>query len=378
MDSNRDIGSQEPPSVSESSLASGIVSKPFQFRLSTVFWVTGSCALLFAVVRAVGPENLGTFAGGVFLIVALAMLFAGAVAIVFPFAFFFVRVFISLSLSASVGAQRLADFVKRNRRAVGISLSIALTAGGLLAITLPPPSQGEPHPRMHAASNLRQLAMALVMYASEKGTYPPAYIADENGKPMHSWRVLILPYIGQQDLYDAYDFSEPWNGPNNRQLHDEVVELYQFQNRYASDEERATAYVAIVGAETMWPGEVPVELTNRPFESLGRTIQLVEVENSGIHWMEPRDLRMETLQECLDSPVNFQWEVRQPAGAQQSGEDLDGDYAWVAWVDGTVEAIAPNDLPGLVSRCRLPGLVEEGVSADCGVIATEAADGATN
>ncbi|HEV3023824.1 MAG TPA: DUF1559 domain-containing protein, partial [Pirellulales bacterium] len=43
----------------------------------------------------------------------------------------------------------------------------------------------------------------------------PAFVADDEGKPMHSWRVLILPFIEQQPLYDQYDFSEPWNGPHN-------------------------------------------------------------------------------------------------------------------------------------------------------------------
>ena len=35
---------------------------------------------------------------------------------------------------------------------------------------------------------------------------------------MHSWRVLLLPYLDRSDLYKAYDFTEPWDGPNNRKL----------------------------------------------------------------------------------------------------------------------------------------------------------------
>ena len=56
------------------------------------------------------------------------------------------------------------------------------------------------------------------VYEDEHGCFPPAYVADASGRPMHSWRVLILPYLDQQQLYDQYDFSEPWNGPNNQQL----------------------------------------------------------------------------------------------------------------------------------------------------------------
>ena len=35
---------------------------------------------------------------------------------------------------------------------------------------------------------------------------------------MHSWRVLILPYFCMGDIYNQYNFNEPWNGPKNRLL----------------------------------------------------------------------------------------------------------------------------------------------------------------
>ena len=66
---------------------------------------------------------------------------------------------------------------------------------------------------MNSAAHLNQLQLAFHNYHQAYGQFPPAFIADDNGTPMHSWRVLILPYIEQQALYNAYDFSEPWNGP---------------------------------------------------------------------------------------------------------------------------------------------------------------------
>ena len=65
-------------------------------------------------------------------------------------------------------------------------------------------------------NNLRQIALALQNYHQANGCFPPAYVADKNGKPMHSSRMLILPYVGFDDLYKAYDFTEPWDGPNNK------------------------------------------------------------------------------------------------------------------------------------------------------------------
>src|SRR5689334_12593064 len=53
-------------------------------------------------------------------------------------------------------------------------------------------------------SRLRFLAMACQNYEAKYGTFPPAYIADSQGRPMHSWRVLILPYLDRDDLYSQY------------------------------------------------------------------------------------------------------------------------------------------------------------------------------
>ena len=65
---------------------------------------------------------------------------------------------------------------------------------------------------------LRNIALALQCYHRANGCFPPAYIADKNGKPMHSWRVLILPYMDYRWLHEAYDFTQPWDGPKNKKL----------------------------------------------------------------------------------------------------------------------------------------------------------------
>jgi len=54
--------------------------------------------------------------------------------------------------------------------------------------------------RLTCTGNLKQIAAALQAYHQANGCFPPAYIADKNGKPMHSWRVLILPYLDRNDL----------------------------------------------------------------------------------------------------------------------------------------------------------------------------------
>src|SRR5262245_48274907 len=76
-------------------------------------------------------------------------------------------------------------------------------------------------------SHLGQIAHALLVYREEHGALPPAFICDSNGRRMHSWRVLILPYLGWEDLFRRYDFSQPWDSPANARLQSEMPDYYR-------------------------------------------------------------------------------------------------------------------------------------------------------
>ena len=151
--------------------------------------------------------------------------------------------------------------------------------------------------RLTCAGNLKQIAAALQAYHQANGCFPPAYIADKNGKPMHSWRVLILPYLGCDDLCKAYDFTQPWDGPKNKGLAAIPVMVYTCPCglRYRAAGDAQTNYVAVVGPHAAWAGGksrfAPVDFPG----GTSNTIMVVEVANSGVNWAEPRDLSLDTL-----------------------------------------------------------------------------------
>ena len=116
---------------------------------------------------------------------------------------------------------------------------------------------------------------------------------------MHSWRVLILPYLERQDLYDAYRFDEPWDGPNNRKLAKEIIDVYCCPSD-APGSPTNTSYVAVVGPETAWPGSVATKLADFK-DGVSKTLLIVEMKNSGIHWMEPRDLDLSQMAQMINA-----------------------------------------------------------------------------
>ncbi len=48
-------------------------------------------------------------------------------------------------------------------------------------------------------------------YHDTNGSMPPAAVCDKTGKPLLSWRVLILPYVEQDELYKEFKLDEPWD-----------------------------------------------------------------------------------------------------------------------------------------------------------------------
>jgi prepilin-type processing-associated H-X9-DG protein len=191
--------------------------------------------------------------------------------------------------------------------------------------------------------NLYRIALALRNYHDTFKTFPPVCICDDQGRPTHSWRVAILPFLDQKELYDQYDFNEPWDGPNNRKLHDVILPVYCCPAAQRFRPSPTTNYFAVVGQETvgMSPAAYRMSATmwypNRVMrmsdvrDGTSNTVMLVEVADSDVHWMEPRDVRLK----YADSREEIK--LVPPAGSKHR------DGLNVAFGDGSV-ATLPREL----------------------------------
>jgi hypothetical protein len=176
------------------------------------------------------------------------------------------------------------------------TVSKALTGIALLgiavALLLPARSRAREGTRLdRCVTNLAWITNALLKYRAENGRYPPAAVLDPNGKPMHSWRVLILPYLGETELYDEYDFDQPWNSPKNLRLAERLPGVFRCPTEGRDNTETETSYVALTGLGTAWSENIAADSEKqcRP-EQL---ILLIEVAHSGVCWTDPRDSRPE-------------------------------------------------------------------------------------
>jgi prepilin-type processing-associated H-X9-DG protein len=171
------------------------------------------------------------------------------------------------------------------------SFGFLVVCGGVLAALLLPAVQQarEAARRSQCKSNLKQIGLALHNYADTYGAFPPAYVADASGKPMHSWRVLILPYIDQAPLYNQYNFSEPWDGPTNSRLLSQMPPLYACPSHAGAAGGTSTAYAAAFGELCVFRGSEPVAIKDIT-DGTSNTLLIVEADGAGIPWMKPDDV----------------------------------------------------------------------------------------
>lgn len=154
---------------------------------------------------------------------------------------------------------------------------------GLLMIPLPPamllPAVQQTRAaadRVACSSNLRQIGQALRFYQETHGDFPPAYTVDDRGRPLHSWRVEILPFLEQEFLYFRIDSGAPWNSPQNSALHDEMPDVFRCPSQ--DEQEMTSPYMLVIDRGY---------LRDRPEGWGASRILVIESGSAAGNWMDP-------------------------------------------------------------------------------------------
>ena len=196
----------------------------------------------------------------------------------------------------TANADDMSDFVnelpkpkKARRRFRFIELLAVLCIIGLLvALLLPAARTARPAAlRAQCVNNLKQIALALRNYESAYKALPPAYTVDSEGKRLHSWRTLILPYLDRQRLYESIDLSKPWNDPANAAAL--KTGISEFRCPGADCPANGTTYMAIVAPNGCFRPNKPRQLSEIT-DDHGETLMVIEVGSAhAVHWMAPID-----------------------------------------------------------------------------------------
>src|SRR5438552_2885695 len=146
--------------------------------------------------------------------------------------------------------------------------------------------------------------MAMHNYHDTHGKLPPAVVYGKDGKALYSWRVLILPYIEEDDLYKDFKLDEPWDSPNNIRLLDRRPSIYAPPGRYANKIPATHTYMHVfLGKGT--PFESPEGLPLSSITDDTSSTFLVIEAGTPVPWTKPEDLAYSPQQPLPDLPGPF-------------------------------------------------------------------------
>jgi hypothetical protein len=172
--------------------------------------------------------------------------------------------------------------------------------------------------------NLEKIADALNAYAADHGTYPPAVLRDAAGRAMHSWRVLILPYLGEQEMYDLFDLSKPWDHEINLQASFTMPDVYRHPADAKSGRD-SSGYYLISGPGTLFPPSGPLspqQISDNPSQTILVVAATPPLRTGMGAWAEPIDLDYSKMRGVVNGTAGIE-----PGGHLASG-------VTVATVDG--------------------------------------------
>ncbi len=166
------------------------------------------------------------------------------------------------------------------------------TIGILVALLLPAVQAARTAARRaQSMNNLKQLALAVHNYHASSGKLPAQAICDDEGKPLLSWRVKLLPYLEQQGLYEQFHLDEPWDSPHNRKLIEAMPPLYRSPMSQA--EPGKTNYLVPAGEGTMFEGSKGKKFVDVT-DGLSNTIMILEVDDDeAVTWTKPDDWELD-------------------------------------------------------------------------------------
>ena len=186
--------------------------------------------------------------------------------------------------------------------------------------------------------NLKELARAFEEYRKDHGHYPPAVVHGKGGQPLYSWRVALLPYLGEKELFDKFDKEKPWDHPTNLALLNEMPKVFAHPLMVTTPPV-GTCFQLLTGPKALFEKDRRVtraDLAGRE----GQTILLV-IHHQPVGWTEPRDVLVP------EDATEVQAKVLSQLGLPG------GDTFPAALFDGSIRQLKRDDVSGFLRSLHL-------------------------
>lgn len=169
------------------------------------------------------------------------------------------------------------------------NVSVVATLTGLLLPAVQ--AAREAARRMQSSNNLKQIGLAFHNFESAYRALPAAGGVGDDGKAMLSWRVALLPFVEEAELYEKFHLDEPWDSEHNLTLLEEMPAVYRHPNRVTKPGH--TVYQAVVSDKSLLRATDPSRF-QEVTDGLSNTILAVETSDEiAVPWTAPQDFAVD-------------------------------------------------------------------------------------
>ena len=150
----------------------------------------------------------------------------------------------SLASATAGGPALLALFnvaIRASRRAIAGMCALALASTAIFPLLY---AGDEPY--------ALQIMLGLLNFESARGAMPAHAVYSDDGKPLLSWRVQILPYLEHQDLYNQFHLDEPWDSEHNKQLVEQMPEVFRDPASKLTTADGKSNYLGVTGESAVY------------------------------------------------------------------------------------------------------------------------------
>jgi hypothetical protein len=183
--------------------------------------------------------------------------------------------------------------VRGNVAENGLGPASVAAAGVVTALLLPAVQAARSAAQRNASmNNIKQIMLGLLNFESARGAMPAHAVYSDDGKPLLSWRVQILPYIEQQELYNQFHLDEPWDSEHNKQLLARMPEIYRDPASKLTAADGKSNYLGVTGEGALFDGTEKGRGFREITDGTSNTIAVVQVgDKDAVIWTKPDDYK---------------------------------------------------------------------------------------